>query len=70
MEAAMDTLNALAVAELSERTIHRPDSWHSRLVAFFVAAVRRKRLRPVSLSNHLRRDIGLAPLPTPRDWHV
>ena len=46
----------------------RPVPRLSRLFAVF-GNRRRQHSPPVALNNHMRRDIGLDPLPERSDWH-
>ena len=45
----------------------RPVSRFGRVLSVFGSALRQQS-PPMPMSNHLRRDIGLAPLPEREDW--
>jgi hypothetical protein len=67
----MLTPHVPVAAELLDRGVRLPNwsgSWFGRLLDA-IARWNARRSRTVSLSNHLRRDIGLLPLPEWRDWH-
>ena len=52
----------------SSESEDRSGSRLGRLLAVFGSRLR-QHSPPVALSNHMRRDIGLDPLPERSDWH-